>query len=110
MAIPHARPGQPVNIHSESLTPPQTTTLIKTECIEVLRIVMSKGKQLARHKVPGEITLQCLAGSLTLYLVDRECELSPGMLTYLSGGQEHSLSANADSALLLTIILGQTSA
>ena len=110
MAIPHARPGQPVSVHSDTSSSPQTTTLIKTECIEVLRVVMSKGKQLARHKVPGEITLQCIAGSATLHLGDRECELSPGMLTYLSGGQEHSLTANADSALLLTIILGQTTA
>lgn len=110
MAIPHARPGQPVSIQSDPSSPSQTTTLIKTESIEVIRIVMAKGKQLARHKVPGEITLQCLAGSLTLHLGDRECELSPGMLTYLSGGQEHSMTANADSALLLTIILGQTTA
>jgi quercetin dioxygenase-like cupin family protein len=110
MAIPHARPGQPVSIHSDPLSLPQTTTLIKTESIEVIRVVMSKGKELGRHKVRGEITLQCLAGSVTLRLGDDECELSPGMLTYLSGGQEHSLSANADSALLLTIILGQTSA
>ena len=110
MAIPHARPGQPVTVHSETSSSPQTTTLIKTECIEVLRVVMSKGKQLARHKVPGEITLQCIAGSATLHLGDQECELSPGMLTYLSGGQEHSLTANADSALLLTIILGPPAA
>jgi quercetin dioxygenase-like cupin family protein len=110
MAIPHARPGQPVTVHSDTSSSPQTTTLIKTNCIEVLRVVMTKGKQLARHKVPGEIILQCMAGSATLYLSDHECELSPGMLTYLSGGQEHSLTANADSVLLLTIILGQTTA
>jgi hypothetical protein len=33
-----------------------------------------------------------------------------GDSTYLSGRQEHSLTANADSAVLLTIILGQTTA
>ena len=73
--------------------------------MEVLRIVMSKGKQVTRHKVPGEITLQGLAGSVTLHFGERECELSPGVLIFLSGGQEHALTANADSALLLTIIL-----
>ena len=46
MAIPHARPGQPVSIHSDPLSLPQTTTLIKTESIEVIRVVMSKGKEL----------------------------------------------------------------
>jgi quercetin dioxygenase-like cupin family protein len=107
MAIPHARPGQAVSVHSDTSSSPQTTTLIKTECIEILRVGMSKGKRLARHKVPGEIILQCIAGSATLYIGDRECELSPGMLTYLFGGQEHSLTANADSTLLLTIILVQ---
>jgi quercetin dioxygenase-like cupin family protein len=110
MAIPHAGPGQPVSVHSNTSALPQTTTLIKTDCIEVLRVMMSKGKQLARHKVPGEIILQCIAGSATLNFGDRECELSPGMLTYLHGGQEHSLTANEDSALLLTILLGRTTA
>jgi quercetin dioxygenase-like cupin family protein len=109
MAIPHAEPGQPLSIHpaAGAPAPQQTTTLIKTDAIEVLRVVMSKGKQLTRHKVPGEIMLQCLSGSATLYFGERECELSPGILTYLSGGQEHSLTANTDSALLLTIVLGR---
>jgi quercetin dioxygenase-like cupin family protein len=109
MAIPHAQPGQPLIICPTAGTsaPQQTTTLIKTDSLEVIRVVMSKGKQLARHTVLGEIMLQCLSGSATLYFGERECELSPGTLTYLSGGQEHSLTANTDSSLLLTIVLGR---
>src|SRR4051812_15914339 len=110
MAIPHAQPDQPLSIYSAAGTssPQQTMTLIKRDSLEVIRVVMPKGKQLTRHKVPGEIMLQCLPGSATLNFGERECELSPGVLTYLSGGQEHSLTANTDSSLLLTIVLGRS--
>ena len=112
MAIQHAQPGQPVSIHpaAGTISRAKTTTLIKTKSIEVIRLMMSAGKQLPRHKVPGEITLQCLVGNVTLHVGDHVCDLSPGMLTFLPGGQEHSLTANADSALLLTIILDPISA
>lgn len=63
MAIPHARSGQPVSVHPDTSSSPQTTTLIKTDCIEVLRVVMSKGKQLARHKVPGRLRCNVLRGA-----------------------------------------------
>ena len=110
MAIPHARPGEPVNVLSPDGAPPTlTTTLIKTESIEVIRLVMSAGKEFARHQVSGELTLQCLAGSATLRLDGPSCELSAGMMTYLSGGQVHSLVAREDSSLLLTIVLSPKS-
>jgi quercetin dioxygenase-like cupin family protein len=110
MAQPHARPGEPVNVLSADKAPPAlTTTLIKTETLEVIRLVMSAGKEFAQHQVAGEITLQCLSGSATLHFDGQSCELSPGAMTYLSGGQAHSLLAREDSSLLLTILLSPKS-
>jgi quercetin dioxygenase-like cupin family protein len=110
MAIPHAGPGEPVDVFSPAGAPPAlTTTLIKTESLEVIRLVMPVGKEFARHQVSGEITLQCLTGSATLQLDGQSCELSAGKMTYLSGGQGHSLLAREDSSLLLTILLSPKS-
>ncbi len=110
MAIHHAGPGEPVDVFSPDGVPQaRTTTLIKTEPLEVIRLVMSAGKELARHQVSGEIMLQCLTGSATLRLDGQTCELSAGMMTYLSGGQGHSLVAREDSSLLLTILLSPKS-
>jgi quercetin dioxygenase-like cupin family protein len=110
MAIPHARPAEPVDVFSPAGAPAElTTTLIKTESLEVIRLVMQAGKEFDQHQVPGEITLQCLTGSATLRVDGQSCELAAGKMTFLSGGQGHSLVARADSTLLLTILLSPKS-
>ncbi len=107
MAITHAGPAETVDVRplGNKLAAAQTTTLVKTELIEVIRLVLPAGKELARHKVPGEITLQCLEGKVQLRTANRECVLSTGDLVYLDGAQEHSLQAEVGSSLLLTILL-----
>jgi quercetin dioxygenase-like cupin family protein len=112
MAIPHAKPGEPVDIRplGDALTAAQTTTLIKTAAIEVIRLVLPAGKEIARHAVPGEITLQCVEGTIVLGAGGSERELAAGTLVYLNASQEHSLRAIEDSSLLLTILLRRASA
>ena len=107
MSVSHAQPGEAIGVlpAAGSESESKSVTLIKTATLEVIRLVVPAGKQLAKHRVPGEITLQCLAGSATLDTGTGNCELSAGELTYLAGGQEHSLSAKEDSILLLTILL-----
>ncbi len=64
MAIPHAAPGQAIDIRplGPALSKTVTTALIKTERLEVIRLVVSAGKKIPSHKVTGEITVQCLEG------------------------------------------------
>jgi quercetin dioxygenase-like cupin family protein len=64
MAIAHAHPADVVSVRplGDRLAQEVTTTLVKTERLEVLRVVMPRGKHLPRHEVAGEITLQCLEG------------------------------------------------
>lgn len=107
MAIPHAQPIEPVNVHplAEKLATAQTTTLVKTDALELIRLVLPAGKEIDRHEVPGEITLQCLEGRVRFHGEQSECELTAGQLIYAPASEKHSLRAEADSSLLLTILL-----
>ena len=107
MAIHHAEPAEVIDISplGTKLTDTQTTTLIKTDCVEVIRLVLPAGKEIRRHYVPGEITVQCLEGNVAFSTVKSQCELAAGNLLYLNGGDDHALRSVEDSTLLVTILL-----
>ena len=108
MAIPHAQSGELIDVRplGDRLATAQTSTLIKTDALEVIRLVIPAGKEFPRHQVAGEITLQCLEGRIDLRVGEFQTELNSGQLVYLRGSQEHSLRAVTDASLLLTILLG----
>ena len=66
MAIPHAKPGTVIDVRplGAAISNNSTATLVKTDTLEVIRIVMPAGKDIPRHDVPGEITVQCLEGNV----------------------------------------------
>jgi quercetin dioxygenase-like cupin family protein len=107
MAIPHATPGQVIDIRplGSALAATKTSTLIKTKDLEVVRLVMIAGKELAEHTAPGAITVQCLEGKIAFTALGKTQELSPGQLLYLDAGQRHSVKCLADASFLLTILL-----
>lgn len=107
MAIPHAKPAEVIDICAlgAALKNTQTTSLIKTDFLEVIRLVLLAGKEIKRHSVAGEITVQCLEGKIVFSSEESECELTAGKLLYLSGSDEHALRAVEDSSLLVTILL-----
>jgi quercetin dioxygenase-like cupin family protein len=107
VAIPHAKPGQTIDISplGPKLDKQQTTTLVKTHELEVIRLVLPAGKEIRRHSVPGEITVQCLEGKVAFCTNDEERELTAHQLLYLDGSHEHALRAMEDSSVLVTILL-----
>jgi quercetin dioxygenase-like cupin family protein len=107
MAIPHANPIEPISVRpfGAQLTNTQTTTLVKTDSLELIRLVLPAGKEIDRHEVSGEITLQCLEGHVHIRGEKTECELTAGHLIYAPAFETHSLRAETDSSLLLTIML-----
>lgn len=111
MSLPHARPGEAVSLTAAAGSPQesQTATLIKTASLEVIRLVLPAGKEIAPHRVAGEVTVQCLSGRVTLQTACGPCELASGTLTFLTGGEEHSVLAHEASTLLVTILLGPKS-
>jgi quercetin dioxygenase-like cupin family protein len=107
MAIPHAKSGEVIDVRplGDALKKTITHTIIKTDHLEVIRIVLPAGKNLPPHQVPGEITVQCVEGKVEFTIGQIARELTAGALIYVEGGREHSLRASEDSSLLVTILL-----
>ena len=107
MAIPHAAPGQVIDIRPLGSALPQstTTTLIKTDRLEVIRLVVPAGKLIPPHKVKGPISVQCLEGRITFTAAGQSHELQAGQMLYLTGGEEHSLQGLEAASVLVTILL-----
>jgi quercetin dioxygenase-like cupin family protein len=107
MAIPHAQPGEPVSVRplGSALAATKTTTLIKTNTLEVLRLVVPAGKDIPPHHTPGEITVQCLEGRIAFTALGTTRELTAGDLLYLPGNEAHSLRGIEDASVLVTILL-----
>lgn len=107
MAIPHARPGQAIEVRPLGARLPheKTFALFKSEDLEVMRLVLVAGKSLPPHKVPGEITVQCIEGSIEITAGNRSHVLHAGQLLYLAGGVTHGVTALQDASALVTIAL-----
>jgi quercetin dioxygenase-like cupin family protein len=106
MANPHARPGEVIDVRplGAGLAMPKTSTLLKTEKVEVIRLVMTAGKVLAEHKAPGELTVYCIEGRIAFTALGQSHELTAGQLIYLSAGEPHSVRCLENASLLLTIV------
>ena len=107
MAIPHARPGDIVDVRplGSALTSTQTTTLLRAEQIEVIRLVVPAGKDIAEHKAKGEIVVQCLEGRVAFTAFGKTHNLEAGRLLYLPTGEPHTVKGIENASLLLTILL-----
>jgi quercetin dioxygenase-like cupin family protein len=107
MAIPHARPGELVDVRplGSALVSSQTATLIRAEQIEVIRLVVPAGKEIAEHKAKGEIVVQCLESRVAFTAFGKTQNLEAGKLLYLPTGEPHSVKGNENASLLLTILL-----
>jgi quercetin dioxygenase-like cupin family protein len=109
MAILHARPGELVDVRplGAAIARTKSHTMIKTEMLEVIRIVMPSGKELPPHAVPGEITVQCLEGRVGFRIGQVPHSMTAGTMLYVEAGEQHSLRAEQDSSVLVTIVLGR---
>ncbi|MCZ4314247.1 cupin domain-containing protein [Comamonadaceae bacterium G21597-S1] len=107
MAQPHARSAEVVNLMplAHRLAGARTTAVLKARQLEVVRLVLHRGKTLPEHQVPGEITVLCLEGRLSFRSTDGTVELGPMDFIHLHGGVPHALTALEDASALLTICL-----
>lgn len=107
MAIPHALPAQPIDIRplGTRLAGERTIALFKSAHLEVLRLVLLRGKSFPPHKVAGDITIHCIEGRIDVTLEDGSHVLGAGELLYLPGGALHGVAALEDASALVTIAL-----
>lgn len=107
MALTHAQPLDTIDLQplGESLAATPSTSLIKTDSLQLMRVVLRRGETFAEHRVRGEITVHCLEGEAALSTPTRECLLTAGQLVLLAGGEPHGLRAVTDTSLLVTLRL-----
>jgi quercetin dioxygenase-like cupin family protein len=108
MAVERAEPGEVIDVRPLGPRLPDeiTKTLIKTDRLEVLRLVVPAGKEIPAHQVSGEITVQCLEGRVAFRAGEATRELEAGHMLYLRGNEPHSVRGIEDGSLLITILLG----
>ncbi len=107
MAIPHAQPGQVLDVRplGPALASAQTTTLIRTTSLEVIRLIVPSGKHIQEHKAKGDIVVHCLEGEVAFTAAGRTQTLRSGELLFLRAGEPHSVQGIEDSSILLTVLL-----
>jgi quercetin dioxygenase-like cupin family protein len=109
MAIPHAQPGEPIDVSplGAALAETQTHTLIRSPAAELIRMVLPAGKELKEHRAPGEIIVHCLEGQVEFTTMGKTEVLRPGRLLLLPPAEPHAVRAIEDSSFLLTILFPQ---
>ena len=107
MAIPHAKPGEFVDVRplGSTLATSSTTTLVRAEHVEIIRLVVPAGKEIAEHKAKGEIVVQCLEGRVVFTAFGKAQNLEAGKLLYLPTGEPHSVKGIENASLLVTVLL-----
>ena len=107
MALQHAVSGERIALQrsGDDIANFTSIALIKTDHMELTRLVVPKDKPMPEHRVEGEITLLCLEGEIAFEAHGRTTLLRPNEMVYLAGGEPHAIRANQDSVGLLTILL-----
>ncbi len=107
MALDHGRALEPIDVRplGSAWAGARSTSLLKSQRLQLMRLVLRRGESLPEHHVPGEITIQCLEGEATVGTPSRESRLRPGEVMLLPGGLAHTVSAQADTSLLVTLLL-----
>ena len=107
MALPHAQLMDIVNVAplGDALANAVSTSLIKTERLQLLHMVMRAHQDQPQHHVSDECTVHCLEGDVEVVMPAGSRRLRAGQLVVLPAGEKHSLRARADSAILVTLIL-----
>ena len=107
MALPHAHPLDVVTVRplGPALSDAVSTSLLKTERLQLMHLVLPDRHDVPAHKVDDECVIQCLEGDVEVRMGLGTRRLGPGQLVVLPAGETHAVSARAPSALLVTLLL-----
>jgi quercetin dioxygenase-like cupin family protein len=107
MALPHARPLDVIAVRplGAALAEAVSTSLLKTDRLQLLHLVLPAHKDQPEHHVDDECTIHCLEGDVEVVMPGGSRRLGPGQLVVLPAQQRHSLRARTDCAVLMTLLL-----
>ena len=98
--------GEVINLETlkDGMSKQATFALAKTEDMEVIRMVLPRGKSISEHSVKGELSVQCLKGEVLFRIGEEARTLAEDDWLFLDPDAPHSLHAKEDTVLLLTIL------
>lgn len=107
----HVEAGEVINLNmlKDGMPGDSTFALIKTDDMEVIRMVLPRGKDIMEHSVEGEMSVLCLKGHVIFHVENEAKKLTEGDWLYLSHNQPHALHAQEDSVILVTILFMKNS-
>jgi quercetin dioxygenase-like cupin family protein len=107
MALPHAQPLDVINISplGPALRDSVSTSLIKTDQLQLLHLVLPRHHDQPQHHVDQECTIQCLEGDVEVVTPGGSRRLRAGNVVVLPAQQKHGLRARTDCAVLVTLLL-----
>ena len=107
MALPHASLLDVIGVNplGEKLHDAQSTSLIKTDRLQLLHLVLPAHKDRPEHHVDEECTIHCLEGVVEVVMGSGTKQLRAGNLIVLPAMQRFALRARTDCALLMTLLL-----
>lgn len=109
MALPHAKHLDVINVAplGKDLHGTVSTSLIKTDRIQLLHMVLAPHQDQPQHHVDDECTIHCLEGEVEVVMPGGTRRLAPGSVIVLPAGEQHALRARAESAVLVTLLLNK---
>ena len=102
----HIRSGEVINLKTlkDGMSKQATFALTKTDDMEVIRMVLPRGKSIREHSVEGEMSVLCLKGEVLFRIGEEAHTLTEDDWLFLHRNAPHSLHAKEDTVLLLTIL------
>ena len=85
----------------------QTETLAREGGVSLLVMAMDAGDELNEHKAKGAVTVQLLRGHALLTAAGQEFDLREGQLVFMQPAVSHSVRAEAQSVIVLTVTGGE---
>ncbi|WP_213958978.1 MULTISPECIES: cupin domain-containing protein [unclassified Variovorax] len=106
MALKHAQLLDVIDLHAthEARGTSVSSSLLKTAHMQLMQLNLPQGHRLPAHHVPGEITIQCVAGEVNVVTSQCRRQLGAGQLMALPGGESHEIEASRDALLLVTVL------
>jgi len=107
MALPHAQLLDVINVAplGQELEGTVSTSLIKTDRVQLLHLVLAAHQDQPERHVDDECSIHCLEGEVEVVMPGGSKHLRPGNVIVLPARQKHSLRARARSAVLMTLVL-----
>ena len=108
MALPHAQLLDVIGVRplGDKLIDSFSTSLIKTDRLQLLHLVLPARHDVPEHHVEEECCIHCLEGEVEVAMPGGSRHLAPGDLVVLPARQKYSLrSRELDSAVLMTLLL-----